>query len=645
VTSRSVLRLSGEVVFPIPPLELPARRRASTPRPSSASAPCCSSSNARAPSTRTSSSTENAAAVVEICRRVDALPLAIELAAARVRALPPPVLLARMTRRLPLLRGGPRDAPERQRTLRDAIEWSVALLDPSSARLFARLSVFEGGGTEGGDRAVLGDTDVMEASSLIDKSSAAARRHDDGDRVSMLETCASTRPSGFEAIPRPPTSANATRARTSSSPRPAGARSRAPSRRSGCTWFATLGNLRAAMSRPSSPWARRWKRCAGDGAAAAVHGALPLRGGAAAAGPGAGRRARHTGSVPRGRPAGAGRADVASGRPGGVARAHRGEPGHVPRVGRRSPAPRTALRLLRGPRPQLRATTTWRAPASRRRWRSCAARRRPRRASPTRCSVSATSRSIAAKRWRRRTTRRAARSPRIGDTLGVAYALDNLGALAWCRGALTAADAHTDAVDALYVQLDHPIGHANVAHRRGLLALARNALDDAERHLRASLTIRERIGDVRGAAFVRHDLGRVALERGDATGAERQLLAGLDLAERHGAPLILVLYLEALAALCAQRGAAGEALELLSAAITWRRAERVPLCPVTRPRHEALVRRLRAALDPADWRTTEALGAARSVSDAVTRARACLAGRSRTPPTPTAREPDGSDRP
>ena len=57
----------------------------------------------------------------------------------------------------------------------------------------------------------------------------------------------------------------------------------------------------------------------------------------------------------------------------------------------------------------------------------------------------------------------------IGDTLGVAYALDNLGSLAWCRGDLATADAHTDAVEALYTQLDHPLGHANVAHRRGLL--------------------------------------------------------------------------------------------------------------------------------------------------------------------------------
>src|SRR5207247_6126087 len=83
-----------------------------------------------------------AAAVAEICRRLDGLPLAIELAAARVALLDPDELLARLDRRLPLLASRSRDAPARQRTLRSAIEWSYELLQPEEQELFRRLAAF-----------------------------------------------------------------------------------------------------------------------------------------------------------------------------------------------------------------------------------------------------------------------------------------------------------------------------------------------------------------------------------------------------------------------------------------------------------------------------------------------------------------------
>jgi predicted ATPase len=121
--------------------------------------------------------------VAEICRRLDCLPLAIELAAARVKVLSPSVLLERLEQRLPLLAGGSRSAPERQRTLRATIVWSYDLLTASERDLFARLAVFAGGCTLEAAEEIC-DADIDAIASLVDKS--LLRRT--GDRYWMLET-------------------------------------------------------------------------------------------------------------------------------------------------------------------------------------------------------------------------------------------------------------------------------------------------------------------------------------------------------------------------------------------------------------------------------------------------------------------------
>jgi predicted ATPase len=123
-------------------------------------------------------------AVAEICRRLDGLPLAVELAAARIGLLSPSDLLARLDRALPLLTGGARDAPERQRTLRATIEWSHGLLTGEEQRLFADLALFAGSFTlEAAERVCGADLDLLQ--SLVDKS--LVRRWGSG-RFGMLET-------------------------------------------------------------------------------------------------------------------------------------------------------------------------------------------------------------------------------------------------------------------------------------------------------------------------------------------------------------------------------------------------------------------------------------------------------------------------
>ena len=121
--------------------------------------------------------------VAEICRRLDCLPLAIELAAARVKVLALPALLQRLEQRLPLLAGGSRSAPERQRTLRATIAWSYELLTPEEQATFAKLAVFAGGCTLEAAEEICG-ADVDAIASLVDKSLI---RHS-GDRYWMLQT-------------------------------------------------------------------------------------------------------------------------------------------------------------------------------------------------------------------------------------------------------------------------------------------------------------------------------------------------------------------------------------------------------------------------------------------------------------------------
>ena len=157
-TSRATLHLSGEHAVPVPPLALPADApRASIEEIAAAPAVQLFVARARAARPEFALSAANAAMVAAICQRLDGLPLAIELAAARISHLPAPALLRHLERPLPLLTGGSRDQPRRLRTMREAIGWSYDLLEPHEQALFRRLAVFVGGFTLEAAEAVTGD--------------------------------------------------------------------------------------------------------------------------------------------------------------------------------------------------------------------------------------------------------------------------------------------------------------------------------------------------------------------------------------------------------------------------------------------------------------------------------------------------------
>jgi predicted ATPase/class 3 adenylate cyclase len=190
ISSREVLHLRGEHDYPVPPLGLPESKRKQTAAVfAQYEAIALFIQHAQAASPAFELNEENASIVAEICTRLDGLPLAIELAAARSRLLKPIVMLEKLKSRLNVLTGGARDMPQRQQTIRGAIDWSYELLDEAEKILFARLGVFIGGWTVESAEAVCRaglSIDVLSGlESLLDKS---LLRQMNDTRFTMLET-------------------------------------------------------------------------------------------------------------------------------------------------------------------------------------------------------------------------------------------------------------------------------------------------------------------------------------------------------------------------------------------------------------------------------------------------------------------------
>jgi predicted ATPase/DNA-binding CsgD family transcriptional regulator len=194
VTSRVTLRIQSEHEYPVPPMAV-------TPTGDGESAKALAQMDAvrlfaqRAEAVRHDFrlTETNLPAVVEICRRLDGLPLAIELAATRVRLLSPQTLLKRLTNRLHVLTSGPQDLPSRQQTLRATIDWSSQLLEPAERVLFQRLAVFAGGWTIEAAEAVAGpgiDIEILDGlAALVDHHLVQSVEQPNGTvRFAMLET-------------------------------------------------------------------------------------------------------------------------------------------------------------------------------------------------------------------------------------------------------------------------------------------------------------------------------------------------------------------------------------------------------------------------------------------------------------------------
>jgi predicted ATPase len=194
VTSRASLRLQGEHEFPVPPLQVPeALRLISVENVTQSAAARLFIERAQAARPHFQMNEENAAVVAEIVRELEGLPLAIELAAARLKYLPPKQILERLSNRLQLLTGGARDLPVRQQTMRNVIAWSYDLLDDAQRKLFYRLGVFVGGFTLEAVEIICNPDEAMDAlegvAALLDNSLLRQLNSIvDQPRFSMLET-------------------------------------------------------------------------------------------------------------------------------------------------------------------------------------------------------------------------------------------------------------------------------------------------------------------------------------------------------------------------------------------------------------------------------------------------------------------------
>lgn len=630
-TSRVPLHLRGEHQQMVPPLALPAREPppgAQTLRQSAAARLFIERAQAVQPQFAVTD--ENAPLIAAICHRLDGLPLAIELAAARVKLLSPQMMLERLGNRLQFLSGGARDLPARQQTLRDTIAWSYALLDEREQRLFERVSVFAGGCTLEAAETVCGEKGEQEPAvldglaSLLDKS-LLLRREENGDpRFGMLETI---REYGIERL------------------RESGQEERA--RRSHAAFFLSLAEAAEPELKDkehAAPWLERLER-EHDNLRAALRWLQETEetGGALRLGGAVGAFWQRQGRLSEGRERlaevlampGATQPECATARAKVLHRAgllafNQGDFAALRRLHQESLGLYRALQDPKGIAASLRGLGVAAAQqgdyAAVRRFYEEALSLQRETGDERGTAISLNNLGEVAHYQGDYTTARAFFEQslvlwqQMEDGPGIALSLDNLGAVECSLGDFAAARRLIEESLALRRERDDQWGIPLSLNSLGFVLCKQGDGAAAQRAVEEALCRHRERNDKRGIAQSLHALGMVASQQGDRAAALALHKKSLALRRESGNKLGVVESLESLAAIPNRSGDSVRAARLLGAAAALREAIGAPLPPCERISYEGHVADARTALDEGTFAAAWTQGRAMTLDQAVAHA-------------------------
>ena len=626
VTSRMRLRVSGEREIPVPPLALPETGiEPAVDRLPGSAAVRLFVARAEAVMSDFSLSPETAVAVAAICRRLDGLPLAIELAAARSKVLPPAAMLDRLEQRLPLLTGGGRDLPARQQTMRDAIAWSYDLLTAEERALFRRVAVFAGGCSLSAAEAVANAAgalaiDTLEGvTSLVDKSLLRQQHGPSGEpRFGMLET---VREFGWEELARSGEEA-ATRARHAAwclalaedaRPELDGAEQ--------VRWLGRLetehDNLRAALG-----WLREQGNAQDGLRCGAALAPFWLRRGHLAEGreqlrallalPGAASLTAQRAAVL------SAAAVLAEAQSDFAAAQAAGEEALTlwRHLGNRPGAARTLLRLAIIAKPIERETAL--AAESLALFREAGDRREIANALADIAGIARDRGDLG--RARALLEESLALFQELGDPVAVAWPLTGLGLLAWFEGDDRRAQRLLDESLAVFREAADRRGLTWVLNTLGFVARTQGELERSAALHEEALALTRATGDRRQTAYMLASLGDTARDAGKLDEARARYVAALTTSRELATQWGLAWCLEGMADLAASQGDAIRAVRILGAATALRDAYDLPMMPVYHSRRDRIVNGARKDLGSAAFAAAWDEGQAMLLDDAIAEA-------------------------